>query len=351
MSTDRPLRLGVVGAGRAVRELHVPALRHLRRQVRVVGVASRTVEGAEALCRELARQGLGGAVAAPTVQHLLDDQRVDAVLVAPPIALTAGITERALRAGKHVLAEKPLAESVERAVELWRLAREHDVVLAVGENFRFQPDYRRVRDLVDSGRIGTPYLYFLNDLHFTSPDSAHAAAPWRRSGAHRGGYLVDGGVHIVAGMRSLVNRAVTHVHGLSAAVHPEYLSGQPDTLLLNLRFSQGLIGHLALGYGAFDVESRHPKIYGDRGTLVLMPEAIELWQEPGRQQVAPRSHDQGFDAEWAAFLAAVRGEAEWEPLVRDAVVDLAVVLAGVLSARRGDVVALEELLRGAGVPP
>jgi predicted dehydrogenase len=347
-SPNALVNLGIIGAGLAVRGLHVPVLARRRHEVRVVAVTSRTAERAEALRVELEAQGFGWVARHSSVEELVEDESVDAVLVSVPIALTASLTEKALRAGKHVLAEKPLADSLAQAHALREAARDESVVLAVAENFRFRPDLHRLRDVVASGRIGKPLVYFLNDLHFTRPDGKYASTQWRREGKHRGGYLLDGGVHAIAGMRTVVNGRLQSLHALTTSFHSEYLSRQPDTLLVNLRFEEGFIGHLALGWGAVDLESRHPRIYGEAGTLVLKPRSIELWPVTGHPEVEPRSDDGGFDGEWSAFLAGVRGERAWEPLLAEAILDLAVILASCDSAERDAVVTFDDFLAREG---
>ncbi|HET9051777.1 MAG TPA: Gfo/Idh/MocA family oxidoreductase [Candidatus Dormibacteraeota bacterium] len=344
------VRVGIVGAGVAVRELHLPVLARMTAEIDVVAVAARAEDRAAAVCRLFEEAGVGGVSSRAGVRDLLDDPGIGAVLIAVPIDVTPSIVRAAIAAGKHVLAEKPLADSVSEAVAVWTAARDRGVVLSVGENYRFQPDWETARKLVSEGVIGTPRMFILNDVHCMPPDGKYTVTEWRRTGTHRGGYLVDGGTHMVAVMRHLIGRPLEAVHGLQTAFHPEYLSGQSDTLLLNLAFEGSFVGQLTLGYGAFDAEARHPKVYGTEGTLAIMPEAIEVWTRAGTQRVAARSGQRGFDREWESFLTAIRDGADWEPLVRESIIDLAVITAGIESASLGGVVAFPGYLRASGVP-
>lgn len=345
----RKVRLGIVGAGVGVRELHLPVLARMIDKIDVVAVVARSQDHAAAVTR-LFEPSVEGVSARTHVNDLLEDREIDAVLIAVPINLTASIVRAAIAAGKHVLAEKPLADSVSEAVALWTAARDRGVVLAVGENYRFQPEWGIAHRLVSEGRIGTPLMCIFNDVHCMPPDGKYTSTAWRRAGAHHGGYLVDGGTHIVAAMLQLIGKRLEAVHGLQTAFHPEYLAAQNDTLLLNLRFEGNFVAQLTLGYGAFDAEARHPKIYGTEGTLAIMPDAIEVWSRTGAEQVAGRTGERGFDGEWENFLAAIRDGGDWEPLVRESIIDLAVITAGIESARRGSVVAFPEYLLAAGVP-
>ena len=347
--TER-VRLGIVGAGVAVRELHLPVLARMTDAIDVRAVASTSPDRAALVCRLFEDAGVRDVTSRPGVDDVLDDPEIDAVLIAVPIHATPSVVRAAIASGKHVLAEKPLAESATGAVHLWMAARERRIVLAVGENYRFQPDWETARRIVSQGAIGTPLMLIYNDVHSMPPDGKFTVTAWRRAGTHRGGYIVDGGTHMVAAMRHLVGRRLESVHGLQTSFHPEYLSGQSDTLLLNLGFEDGFIASLTLGYGAFDAEARHPKIYGTKGTLAMMPEAIELWTRDAPQRLAARTGERGFTGEWDSFVRAIRGEAEWEPLVRESIIDLAVLTAGLHSATSGTVVAFPEYLRAAGVP-
>jgi predicted dehydrogenase len=329
--TYEAVRLGVIGAGLAFHDLHLPALTKVADRIEIVAVATQSVESAERAAEAVAASGLPRPRAVAGSDELLTLSDVEAVLVAVPISLTATVVGKALAAGKHVLSEKPLADSLEAGVALIEQSRAKDLVLAVGENFRYQPDFEFARREIELGRIGIPVLYYLNDLHFTGPDAKYASTEWRKAGHHAGGYLLDGGTHIVAGMRSMVGSAIVEVTGLATAAHPEYLSNQPDTLLLNLRFSDGRIGHLALGYGVFDHESRHPKIYGTHGTLTMLRDRIEVWDENGARVLRERSGNQGFEAEWDDFVGAVRGEHRLRVDPRESLIDAAVISAGLRS--------------------
>ena len=195
---------------------------------------------------------------------------------------------------------------------------------------------------MDEGIVGRPVVYRLNDMHSTALDSKHASTSWRREGQHRGGYLVDGGTHIVAGMRVMVNSPVTEVHGLSACLNPALSNGQPDTLLLQIRFENGVIGHMTLGYSGIDRESRKPKIYGDAGTLVLFSDHIEVWAPTGDVQRIPLENTgHGFEEEWDDFHAAVTAGAQPSGTAEESLLDLAVIEAGLTAAEQRRCVPLD----------
>jgi predicted dehydrogenase len=91
------------------------------------------------------------------LEDLFGDRSVDAVYLATPVSTHYDLARRALLEGKHVLIEKPLATTVERAEELARIAADRHLTLMVGHTFVFSPPVRKVRELIDSGLIGPIY--------------------------------------------------------------------------------------------------------------------------------------------------------------------------------------------------
>ena len=338
-----PLSIGVIGAGLAFRDLHLPVLVEMRDKFRVAAVVNSTAASTEAGAMATAAALGTKPDACGSVAQLLARTDVDIVLVAVPIRFTAGYVRQALLAGKAVFAEKPLADDTAEARGVIELARDSGRVLFVGENFRYQRRYHQLGELARSGLIGQPILFRLNDLHFTAPESKFAATAWRREGAHRGGYLLDGGPHTIAGVRSVVSGRVTAVHGLMTSFHPEFLARQHDTLLLHLTFADGMIGEVELGYGAVDPEGRRPKVYGPQGTLIMFQDRIELWT-PGaaepRQAWALEINGPGFKEEWLDFYGAVAEQKPLRGTPEDAVADSEIILAGIESAQTGEVVHL-----------
>lgn len=94
-----------------------------------------------------------------TVDDLLHSD-VDAIVIATPISTHHPLASRALRAGKHVFVEKPLADSTHKSRELVELAQSVGRTLMTGHTFVYSPPVVRVKDLIDSGQIG--------DLHYLS---------------------------------------------------------------------------------------------------------------------------------------------------------------------------------------
>lgn len=90
-------------------------------------------------------------------RDIINDPEIDAVVIATPVSYHFDIAKEAIEAGKHVFVEKPLAHSVEKGVELVRLAKEKDRVLMVGHTFVYTAAVNKIRDLIWSGELGDVY--------------------------------------------------------------------------------------------------------------------------------------------------------------------------------------------------
>ncbi|NLR40435.1 Gfo/Idh/MocA family oxidoreductase [Novosphingobium sp. ERW19] len=144
---SRPLNIAMVGCGR-ISLSHLDAIAARPQDARLVAVADRDLE----LARQVGERF--GAPAYATLEDMLDLAEVDAVLLATPNHLHAVQAMAALKAGKHVLVEKPAAETGEDALALAREAEARGLVLAVGHTFRHNEAVRQVEARMPSlGRL------------------------------------------------------------------------------------------------------------------------------------------------------------------------------------------------------
>lgn len=149
--------IGIVGAGEIVVSAHLPAYRSL-------GVPVVSIFDVDAQ-RGLAVAKAAGADAAPSLAALLADPRVEIVDVAVTPRSSAAVVAAALTAGKHVLAQKPLAGTLREARDLVRLAAVAGRLLVVNQQMRYSPVVCAIRDAAGDGRLGRlTHLSFDLDL-------------------------------------------------------------------------------------------------------------------------------------------------------------------------------------------
>ncbi|MCL1595242.1 MAG: Gfo/Idh/MocA family oxidoreductase, partial [Actinomycetia bacterium] len=148
MSAEHDLvRFGVLGAANIGRKV-IPGINGSA-MCRVDSVASRDLARAEAYADELSIPRAYG-----TYEALLADPEIDAVYIPLPNHIHAEWSIAAVRAGKHVLCEKPLAMNAVEAESVMRAATEADRYVVEAFMYRLHPSWVRVKELVDSGRIG-----------------------------------------------------------------------------------------------------------------------------------------------------------------------------------------------------
>ncbi len=143
------VRVGLIGVGAVAEYVHVPGVR-VAAEAELVAIADEDRSLLERRAREWdVPQTYSSA------DELIADPEVDAVIIATPNYLHAPLAIRAVRAGKHVLCEKPLALNLEEAVQMAREAQAAGVCHMTAFTYRFVPAMRFLKHLVDSGELGT----------------------------------------------------------------------------------------------------------------------------------------------------------------------------------------------------
>src|SRR5688572_18541935 len=146
------LRWGILGTAKIARRAFVPGVRN-GTEGSVDVVASRDSARAADYARELSiPRSLG------SYEALIEDEEVDAVYVPLPNAMHAEWTERAARAGKHVLCEKPAARRQSDAQRMATACREAGVILMEAFMYRHHPQHARALELLREGAIGDPVM-------------------------------------------------------------------------------------------------------------------------------------------------------------------------------------------------
>jgi myo-inositol 2-dehydrogenase / D-chiro-inositol 1-dehydrogenase len=247
--------IAVLGAGRM-------GLTHLRA---MAGVANARVVVVADPIAEAAERGRKLAHASRASTDPLDaihDSNVDAVVIVTPTDSHAALIEAALRAGKAVWAEKPIAQDLAasgRIVDLWRAS---GLPVQVGFMRRFDPGYVRARELIATGELGR-----IEQFRAASRDTYPPPVEYLLSA---GGSFLDMAVHDLDLARFLVGE-VEEVHAWAAVLFDDRFAEADDfdTAVTMLRFRDGALGvvetarHSAWGY---DIRT---EIAGATGKVVV----------------------------------------------------------------------------------
>ncbi len=184
-------------------------------------------------------------------EDLVEDRSIEAIAIATPVSTHYELALQALRAGKHVFVEKPIADSSVQARELLDLAEEQDLVLMPGHTFLYSPPVNLIRSLIESGDLG--------DIYFVSTSRVNL-------GMHQSDVSVawDLGPHDFSILRYWLNETPTHVTALSRAC---VVPGTPDVAFINLEFPSGTIAHVELSWLA-PSKLRRTTIVGSKKMVV-----------------------------------------------------------------------------------
>jgi len=313
-----PLRIGILGAARIAPAAIVEPARVVP-GVEVVGVAARDVTRA----REFASaHGIPEIYA--SYDELLADERIDAVYNPLPNAYHGRYTRAAVRAGKHVLCEKPFAANADEAAAVAAEVAAAAVVVIEGMHYRYHPLARRAVELVADGAVGEPVSVSSRMI---------AIVPDR--GDQRFQYPLAGGATMDVGCYAVHQlRAVTGTEPAVTAARAKLVAPEVDRWMrAELAFPGGVRGRFtcALLAAALPVGELH--VRGTAGSLrVLFPTRPHLvgrvfLHRRGRGLTAERVAADGtsFRYQLEAFAAAVRGEAAPLTPVTDAVANLRVI--------------------------
>ena len=300
-AASRPgrIRMGILGAGGFARSTHLPNLQSLADRYAIQAVVNRSGHTAAAV-----GQQYGASLVSTDFAEVLASPEVDAVLIATRHDLHAGMALAALKAGKHVLVEKPLALT---AADLDALdafitaAGDRPVpVLLTGYNRRFSPYARRMAEVLQ--RRSGPFMinYRMNAGYIPLDHWVH--------GAEGGGRNLGEACHIYDLFTFLADSPVTEVSAQSI-VPSSHHYGRTDNFVATLSFADGSLATLTYtALGNKDYPKETAELYVD-GKLVSLDDykQLKVFGAPGPEVKTP-VQDKGLLNEVVAFADAINGK-------------------------------------------
>lgn len=327
------LAVGLVGAG-GIARAHLPAWLDLGARVTVFA----TDDTAQRLAAEYADQGVR---VADSLQELLDVS--EAVDVCTPTHTHREVALAALRAGRHVACEKPLALTVADVEEMIAAAEEAGVLLFPAHVVRYFPEYAALARAVADGAVGEPAV-----LRFTRTGTYPVWSPWFADPALSGGILVDQMIHDFDFARLLAGEVV-RVHArtrghLRAPAPPGCVAAGTAVLT----HASGAVSHVHGVWGLPDAQFRTTfRIAGRDGVLhhdsaqTKAFRVIAQGDRPAGEGIpATGLTESPFLTELREFATAVRGGPPPRVTARDGLAAVRIALAAAESARTGAAVEL-----------
>ncbi|WP_342620066.1 Gfo/Idh/MocA family oxidoreductase [Rhodoferax sp. GW822-FHT02A01] len=302
------LRVGIVGLGR-LGQRHAAALAHNTPGCRLVAACS-PVEAE----RAYAANQLGIANVYADLDSLLADPAVDAVVLVTPTSLHADQTIAALKAGKHVFVEKPLALNVPDCERVLQVAAQYpDRVAMVGFVRRFDPSYLAAYQSVAAGEIGKPFLVRSQTCDQNDPEGFFV-----KFAPTSGGIFMDCSVHDIDLARWMLGRpkALRAFATGTIALHPGLADcGDVDNGIAVVEFEGSAKAVLYASRTMAHGHETSTEVIGTAGKLLVGEHAaanrvVKSDQHGVRHAVLKDFYERfeaAFAAEMAAFVAACRG--------------------------------------------
>lgn len=307
------VRFGLIGTGRAAVSL-ASAVAH------TPGAAVRAVAGSTSDRGRAFAAEHGVPATHPNAEALLASADLDAVIIAAPHHLHAPLAHAALRAGKHVVLEKPMTLTLESADALIAEAAAAELVLAPIAQMRFSSGATALRDAVSSGRLGRISTVRAS-VRLRRTAAYYDASPWRRTPEQAGGgVLMMNAIHVL----DLLVWALGPIASVSAKMSSGALAlPVEDTAVLALAFESGALGTLEATV-AVDRESKNViEVQGNKGRLRMTGALVDKLREGRRGDPRPllrsvvqamRSREDPLVAQMRDIVGAMSGRT---PLVVD----------------------------------
>jgi len=254
---------------------------------------------------------------------IFGDSRVDAVVICTPTFTHADLVIAAARAGKHVLVEKPMALTVGDCRRMIDACSDAGVKLAVGQTVRFWGAFLRLRQLIDDGDIGRPWIGQIDRMGAAAPTPVDAVntdqqqRPWRYDTKYAGGNILEGVVHELDYARAIFGE-VTAASCTASGKIVDSDHRSPILMQALLEFSGRRHATVRMGQ-LIGYDGGGTWVSGTTGTLhfndwggpidVRGPERDALRQQTCTDLGAG---DEAYDRELADLLNAVRDDGEPE---------------------------------------
>lgn len=339
----QPVTIGIIGAGR-IGKIHAENIVTAMPRGRLKAVADVNLTPRI----ETWAKGLGVAAVHRDPAALLADREIQAVLICSSTDTHADLVIAAAKAGKHVFCEKPIDLTVAKVRAALDAVARAGVKLQVGFNRRFDHNFRRVRDLVESGAIGKPHLIKITSRDPAPPPPEYAAVS--------GGIFLDMTIHDFDMARFQAGCEAEEVYAAGAVLVDPAIgkAGDVDTAIVTLQFESGALGVIDNSRRAAYGYDQRVEVFGDKGAAAAendSPNTVRLSTDAGVMADKPlyfflERYQGAFVAEMRAFLEAVAENQPTPVTGNDGLQDLRLGLAAKLSLAQHRPVKLTEIPSG-----
>lgn len=333
----KTMKIGVAGAGR-IGKIHIENILQNFPNVEIVLVADPSDEGVafvEGKNLPFSRE----------YNDIINNKEIEAVIICSPTDTHANFVELAAQSGKHVFCEKPLDLSLEQVQTTLRIVEKSGVKLMCGFNRRFDPNFLKIKSMVDSGQVGDPQI-----LKITSRDPG----PPPISYIHvSGGLFMDMAIHDFDMARYIMNKEVIEVYSKAAVLVDPAIgeAGDIDTALTTLTFEDGTMANIDNCRKAVYGYDQRLEVFGSAGMAKVdnnYPDNHQFFGAEGVQGSLPLNfflerYTTSYLNEMDAFFKSVQNGAELPVTGKDALAAMKIALAALMSVKENRPVLIKEI--------
>lgn len=268
------VKIGIIGCGKIAQVRHIPEYL-ANPNAEVYGFYDINPDRA----KELAKKYNGKAY--PTWEAMLSDPEITAVSVCAANHVHGEITVAALRAGKHVLCEKPMAISLEECEAMVKAAEASGKYLMIGQNQRLAGAHLKAKELIAQGTIGR-VLTFRTTFGHSGPESWSidpGSNVWffDKSKAAMG-VMADLGIHKTDLIQYLLGSRIVKVQAMLTTLDKKDAAGNPisvdDNAICIYQMENGVTGTMTASWTYYGAEDNTTVIYGTKGELRLYDDPV-----------------------------------------------------------------------------
>jgi len=351
MMVKRKLKVGIVGVG-TIADIHAQAIRKSD-GMEICSFYSRNEERAKGAGEKYGHKWT------TDWDDFISDNDLDLVSICTPNGNHMDYGVKAAKAGKHIIIEKPIEVTLERAKQLIRTCQEQSVSLAVIYQSRFTPSIMWLKEQLDAGILGN---IFLGDAYIKwyRSQNYYDSGEWRGTFAlDGGGVLINQAIPTIDVLQWLMGGVRTIFGNIGTFTH-DRLEGE-DSAVAALRFKNGAIGTIEGSTSIQPAQARKVEIHGDKGSAVLNGDEAQIiiddqvMRPPLSDEKKPEASGSssplaGFSIEphknqFEAIAKTIKNGEDPPVIGRDSLDSLAIVLAIYKSSKTNRVINLDEFMQ------
>ena len=279
-------------------------------------------------------------------KEIFNDSEINAVIIASSTDTHTKFIQEAAKAKKDIFCEKPIDTDLKRIKETLKIVKKEGVKLMIGFNRRFDRNFKRVREMVTSGQIGSPYI-----VKITARDPAPPSIDYIKTS---GGMLFDMTIHDWDMARFQVGSEIEEVYTRGAVlIDPEIgKAGDIDTAVVILKFKNGVIGMIDNSRQAVYGYDQRVEVFGSKGCAIAENEQLntvrlytaEKIKEDNIPYFFLQRYMDSYAAELQDFLECLQNNKEPSPNGEDGLQNALVAIAAQKSYEENRPVKISEIV-------